>query len=303
MSSIYHIGEQKVQMRAGSCDVAQTMNRTIYPVIAHIFVEFIHSQPMVFIGSVDHDGLVWASLLGGQPGFMSVMDERTLKILALPHASDPLLQNLQDGCQVGLLIIDFLKCRRLRLNGSARMGEGCFSVQPDQVYSNCPKYIQTREYDDAPEEGHRSPQVVRQAHELHDELVQKIGRADTFFLASYHPEGGADVSHRGGFPGFLRAVDQQTLIWPDYAGNGMFNSLGNIVENHSAGLLLIDFENGGTIQLSGVARVLWEDERIADFPGAERLVEFRLHKLIETDDATTLRWKFIDYSPDIPWFF
>jgi hypothetical protein len=143
---------------------------------------------------------------------------------------------------------------------------------------------------------------VRKATILNEEIRQKIGQADTFFLASYHPEGGADVSHRGGFPGFIRIVDQQTLIWPDYPGNGMFNSLGNIVENHSAGLLLLDFENGGTIQLSGVAKILWDDERISDFPGAERLVEFRLHKLIETDNATSLRWKFIDYSPENPWF-
>ena len=301
MSSAYHIGEQKVQMRAGSCEVAQAVNRTIYPLIAHIFVEFIQSQPMVFVGSVDGDGMAWASMLGGQPGFMRVRDEKTLMVQAMPHADDPLLRNLRDGCQVGLLIVDFLKCRRLRLNGYARIGDGCISVQPDQVYINCPKYIQSREFAE-PGEDHPAPRVVRQATELNDELVQKIGRADTFFLASHHPEGGADVSHRGGFPGFIRVVDRQTLIWPDYSGNGMFNSLGNIVENKSAGLLLLDFENGGTVQLAGVARILWDDERTSDFPGAERLVEFTLHKLIETDNATALRWKFIDYSPDNPWF-
>lgn len=302
MSTNYHIGELKVQMRAGSCEIARAMNRTIYPMIAHIFVEFIQSQPLVVIGSVASDGSVWASLLDGQPGFMRVRDERTLLIRAMPRDDDPLLANLRDGCPVGLLIIDFFKCRRLRLNGSARIGDGFVSVQPDQVYTNCPKYIQARECS-VPGENHPSPAVVRQATLLDEGLQQRIGRADTFFLASYHTERGADVSHRGGYPGFVRVADQQTLIWPDYSGNGMFNSLGNIVENHSAGLLLLDFENGGSLQLTGSARILWDDERVTEFPGAERLVEFRLQKLIETDNATSLRWKFIEYSPDNPWFF
>jgi len=301
MNTLYHMGEQKVQMRAGSCEVAEAMKRTIYPVIAHIFVEFIQSQPMVVVGSVDSGGLVWASLLDGRPGFMRVLNEKTLEIRSLPSTDDPLLPTLRDGCRVGLLVIDFLKCRRLRLNGYARITDGSLAVQPDQVYSNCPKYIQSREYVECGED-HRSPAVVRKTELLDDGLQQRIGRADTFYLASYHPEGGADVSHRGGFPGFIRVVDQQTLIWPDYHGNGMFNSLGNIAENRSAGLLLVDFESGGTLQLTGDARILWDDERISDFPGAERLVEFRLRQLIETDNATSLRWKFVDYSPDIPWF-
>lgn len=302
MSSNYHMGEQKVQMRAGSVDVAQTMKRTIYPVIAHIFVEFIQSQPLLVLGAVGCDGLVWASMLGGSPGFMRVENEQMLKIQAMPPAHDPLLRNLQQGCQVGLLIIDFLRSRRLRLNGYARGDDGFFTVQPDQVYSNCPKYIQAREYCTS-EEDHHPPRIAQQATAFNPELEQRIGRTDTFFLASHHPEGGSDVSHRGGFPGFIRVVDHQTLIWPDYAGNGMFNSLGNIAENHSTGLLMLDFETGDTIQLSGEARILWDDDRIGDFPGAERLVEFRLHKLIETENATPQRWKFIDYAADNPWFF
>lgn len=81
---------------------------------------------------------------------------------------------------------------------------------------------------------------------------------------------------------------------------GKSNSLGNIVENHSAGLLPLDFENGGTIQLSGVAGILWDDEPIVDLPGAERLVDFRLDRPIETGDATSLRGEFVEYSPDNP---
>jgi predicted pyridoxine 5'-phosphate oxidase superfamily flavin-nucleotide-binding protein len=295
MITPYHPGELRVQGRIGSEETAKTMARTIYPVIAHQFVDFIRNQPMVVCASVDTDGMVWASLLSGQPGFMEVVDEQALRINALPDMEDPLSGA---GDELGLIIIDFSTRRRLRLNGRAHADQEGISVHPRQVYANCPRYIQTREYAEpaaaAPAPTHGTALSATQR--------QLIGRADTFFLASFHPQGGADCSHRGGFPGFAQPVDEKNLIWPDYNGNGMFNSLGNIAEYPNAGLLLIDFEKGSTLQLSGTASILWEDERIFGFPGAERLVEFKISKVIETGHATSLRWRFVDYSADNPWW-
>ena len=136
---------------------------------------------------------------------------------------------------------------------------------------------------------------------LGEDLQHWIGRADTFFVASAHPEGGADASHRGGFPGFVRVVDGRTLTWPDYDGNRMFNTLGNLVENPRAGLLFLDFENGRTLQLSGTASASWDPERAAEYPGAQRLVDLALEEAVVTDNATALRWRFLDYSPENPW--
>jgi predicted pyridoxine 5'-phosphate oxidase superfamily flavin-nucleotide-binding protein len=174
-------------------------------------------------------------------------------------------------------------------------------VRTRQVYSNCPRYIQARTHEwsncVAP-----TSRVAQQAAALSEEFQRWIGKADTFFLASFHPLGGADASHRGGFPGFVQVVDERTIIWPDYNGNGMFNTLGNIIENPNAGLLFLDFEQGGTLQLSGTADIIWDEERASLFPGAERIVEFKIRKVIKTENATALRWKFVDYSPDNPWF-
>lgn len=127
---------------------------------------------------------------------------------------------------------------------------------------------------------------------------QWIGQADTFFIASYHPDSGADASHRGGFGGFVQVLDAQTLVWPEYNGNGMFNTLGNIVENPRVGLLFIDFDRGGTLQLTGSATIVWEEERVAAFPRAERLVAFKLHQALKSAHAGMLRWRFMNYSPD-----
>jgi hypothetical protein len=301
MNSVYHLGELKVQARAGAGEAAISVGRMVYPVIAHVFVEFIQSQPMLILSSVDNNGMAWASALYGPPGFMQVIDEHTLRIAALPDASDPLHANLKDGAQVGLLVIDFSTQRRLRLNGSVVTGADGITVLTRQVYSNCPKYIQSRRCglnsDLSP-----SPRVTLQATSLSGELQRRIRLADTFFLASFHPVGGSDVSHRGGFPGFVQVLDERTLVWPDYKGNGMFNTLGNISENPNAGLLFLDFEQGGALQLSGTAEIIWDKERAESFPGAERIIEFKILKVIETENSTPLRCTFVEYSPDNPWF-
>ena len=302
MNPVYHSGELKVQTQAGAAETAINVSRVIYPVIAHVFIDFIQSRPMVVLGSIDDDGMTWTSILYGPPEFMQVMDEHTLRIAVLPHVSDPLCGNLRDGAQVGLLLMDFATRRRLRLNGSVIKGADGFSVLTRQVYVNCPRYIQSRRCKMSSEVS-PSMRVARQALSLSGDLQQRIGQADTFFLASFHPLGGADASHRGGFPGFVQAVDERTLVWPDYNGNGMFNTLGNIAENPNAGLLFLDFERGGTLQLSGTAQIVWDRERAESFPGAERLIEFNVLKVIETENATPLRWTFVEYSPDNPWFF
>lgn len=301
MNSIYHPGERKVQQRVGAVEAANRIGRTIYPVIAHVFVDFIQSQPLVTLGSVDGNGLVWASIVSGPPGFMEVVDEQTLRIHAVPDSTDPISESLRAGHDVGLLIIDFSTRRRLRLNGRVVEGADGFSIRTQQVYSNCPRYIQARTCDFNNNDS-QSARIVRKAATLDGDLRNWISHADTFFVASFHPLGGADISHRGGFPGFVQVVDEGTIIWPEYNGNGMFNTLGNLIENPDAGLLFVDFEQGGTLQLSGTTEILWDEERAAFFPGAERLVEFKIRRIITTENAIDLRCKFENFSSDNPWF-
>ncbi len=301
MNTPYHPGEIRMQERAGLRETANAMARTIYPVIAHQFIAFIESQPMVIYGSEDSNGLVWASSIRGTPGFMSVVDEQAMRIKALPNEEDPLMADAGGSRELGLIIIDFATRRRLRINGRADIDEEGITMRPRQVYSNCPRYIQSREYAMAGDDGNAA-RTIRHGTALNAANQQLIGQADTFFLATFHPQEGADCSHRGGFPGFVQILDEKTIVWPDYNGNSMFNSLGNITEYPKAGLLFMDFENGSTLQLSGSATVLWEDERLTRFPGAERILEFTIQKIIETENATRLHWKFVEYSADNPWW-
>jgi len=123
-----------------------------------------------------------------------------------------------------------------------------------------------------------------------------IERADTFCIASDHPQSGADVSHRGGKPGFVRVVDDRHLAIPDYSGNNMFNTLGNIVANPRVGLLFIDSDSGRMLQLTGSARIDWNPARSSAIPGAERVVDFELNEAIDNPRGFALRYEFHEYS-------
>jgi predicted pyridoxine 5'-phosphate oxidase superfamily flavin-nucleotide-binding protein len=127
-----------------------------------------------------------------------------------------------------------------------------------------------------------------------------IERADTLFIASVHATRGADASHRGGQPGFVRVLDERRLRVPDYAGNNMFQTLGNIATDPRVGLLFVAFDTGTTLQLTGRARILWEVSDRAGLPGAERAVEVEVDEVVEIAGQGPLGWRFVEYSPFNP---
>ena len=300
MASVYHPGELSVQERAGVREMAARIGRSIGTTIPPAAWNFLRSQPLVVVGSVDARQRVWASLLTGAPGFLHAVDEHTVRINARPATGDPLGSNLAANGKVGMIAIEFATRRRMRLNGRAEVGaDGAITINAQQVYSNCSKYIQARRWRGRTSESDVTPVVERQST-LTQDRQRWIREADTFFIASHHLEGGTDASHRGGRPGCVRVLNDHRLAWPDYFGNTMFQTLGNISVNPQAGLLFIDFKSGRTLQLTGRARILWDPEHIAEFAGAERLVEFDIDEAVEIAGANSLEWRFLDYSPENP---
>ena len=91
----------------------------------------------------------------------------------------------------------------------------------------------------------------RRGTELDALRVATIQRTDTVFVGSLHPKRGADASHRGGDPGFVQVVDAHTLLIPDYAGNGMYLTLGNLHTTPRAGLLFVDFDGRRLLHVTG----------------------------------------------------
>lgn len=296
MTLIYHSGELAIQDRAGVQEEAKALGKIIGSIIKPPAVDFLCRQRLAIAATVEANGRVWASLLTGKPGFMQVL-EQTVRIDVVPIPGDPLQENLRFRDEIGILVIDLATRRRLRLNGKAMLQpDGSIDVQTQQVYFNCPKYIQLR-YLETEVTKPFKVQGIQRSDTLTEQQQHSITQTDTFFIASFHPEGGADASHRGGNPGFMQVLSAKKLVFPDYSGNNMFQTLGNISLNPHTGLLFIDFERGSTLQLTGRASVVWDAEYVAQFAGAQRVVEFQIDEVIAIADASPLRWRFVEYSP------
>lgn len=294
----YHEGERAVQERAGVSAGAAKIGRSVDDEIAPAAAHFLAQRFTLYVGSLDAAGRPWASELVGPPGFVRVTDPRTVEIDATPGAGDPLAENLRADPHVGLLAIDLATRRRFRVNGAAELHAGTLRVRVVQAYGNCPKYIQRREPTSV-ETGAGEPRVTRHAA-LTPEEGGRIASADTFFLATAHPTAGADVSHRGGRPGFVHVEAPDRIVWPDYQGNTMFMSLGNIAANPRAGLLVVDFATGDVLQVTGRATIDWSAERAARFAGAERVVELAVEEVVDRPAASPLRWQLVEPSPVNP---
>ena len=305
MSSVFHEGERAVQERAGVRDMARRVGNGIHAAVPPAAQEFLARQPFAVVGMQDAAEHLWASFVTGEPGFMRAGDAHTVSVNALPVPGDPLRAILAGAGafvphDIGLLAIEPATRRRMRVNGAATpQGESGFAVAVRQAYANCPKYIQARTIVSTEDAGN-APPAVWVGEFLTRAQQDWIARADTFFIATAHPEGGADVSHRGGNPGFVRLSSASSLIFPDYSGNAMFNTLGNLAVNPRAGLLFVDFTRGDTLQITGTAEILWDTENAALFPGAERVVALQVVRVVHITAATPLRGKLTSFSPFNP---
>lgn len=300
MTRIYHAGELTVQQLAGASIVAEQNGRSIRNSIPKGAVPFLTSQTLAVVATLDEQRRVWCSFLTGTPGFITVEDEVTLFLEAYPVEGDPLANNLNFNRDVGLLVIDLSKRIRLRLNGTGHMDDnGWLKVRMEQVYGNCPKYIQKRVVHGT-SSCDRITQATYRLERLNLRAQEWIREADTFFIASSSLEGKVDASHRGGSPGFVHIVDERTLVFPDYFGNSMFNTLGNMYTNPHTGLLFIDFDFGHSLQLTGRSTIIWDEEQIKQYPSAERIILFELEEALITDNRSALSWEFIEYSPANP---
>jgi predicted pyridoxine 5'-phosphate oxidase superfamily flavin-nucleotide-binding protein len=135
-----------------------------------------------------------------------------------------------------------------------------------------------------------------------------VTKADTFFIASAHPQAGAhsddashgvDASHRGGRPGFVRLNADGTLTVPDFSGNRFFNTLGNLALNPRAGLLFVDFERGDVLHLAVRGEIVWDGPQVEAFPGAERLLRLKVLRGLYRPAALSLRWSAAQLSPHL----
>jgi uncharacterized protein len=147
-----------------------------------------------------------------------------------------------------------------------------------------------------------------------------IEARDMFFIATADEEGRPQCSYKGGDPGFVRVLDERTIAFPGYDGNGMYLTFGNALVNPQVGLLFVDFEGRKRLRLNGIASIEEEDELLAEYPEAQFVVrvratevfpncpryihEYRLvqrSRFVPKEDCRTPvpRWKRAEWSHDV----
>jgi uncharacterized protein len=267
-TSPFHRGEREVQTLAGVREEAEKRGqRMLTADLNRQQLEFFQQLPFVITSHVDDKGQPWAGLVTGEPGFITIAEQGSQCSMDFTRSRNPTAVQPEQAGAIGLLGIELATRRRNRLNGTVSSSEGAqWRIEIQQAYGNCPKYITERSW---PSDLFGGPYQLLQTNGLSAAALELAEKNDTFFIASssgpVHEDTetqqsawGADASHRGGEPGFLRQENGR-LVFDDFPGNNMFNTLGNIQQYAPCGVLLIDFDTGELVQLAARAEIEYTD--------------------------------------------
>ncbi|MDH3977253.1 MAG: pyridoxamine 5'-phosphate oxidase family protein [Gammaproteobacteria bacterium] len=265
----FHPGEQAVQITSGVRDEAEARGlKMLTARLVDAQREFFAQLSFVIVARVDQHGQPRAELITGQPGFIQATVDGQVRIERGEAGHNTALASVVPGSQLGLLGIEFARRRRNRINGTVtEVSDQHVSLSIDQGYGNCPKYITKRAWDETQFTGVYRAQV---ADHVSPAVADIIARTDTFFIASSSGPAtqdsdiqaaawGADISHRGGEPGFLQ-LQNDMLLFDDYPGNNLFNTLGNLRLHPPCGIIILDFTTGDIVQLDGKAELQRDEE-------------------------------------------
>jgi predicted pyridoxine 5'-phosphate oxidase superfamily flavin-nucleotide-binding protein len=304
---VYHEGELAVQERTGDRSVAERRGAMIASTITPNARPFPAEQEMLVLAARNPGGEVWASVWFGPRGFVESRDDGSVLWIdrrrVAPLEVDPVGELLHAGGAVGVLAIELETRRRLRVNGIVReLGDPGVVVAVKESFANCPKYIAKRQLRPrGANESSASPTSVAQGTRLDARRMATVRRTDTLFVGSAHPERGADASHRGGDPGFVQVVDDQTLRIPDYTGNGMYQTLGNLHALGHAGLVFLDFDGRRLLHVSGTTELRFDaDEASIVTGGTGRSWELHIERWMEGALPANVDADLLERSPVIP---
>ena len=294
--SPFHAGEEAIQARLGVKESMATWGRKVVrPWMPDQHREFYRQLPFIVAAARDADGRPWVTLLAGKPGFVQSGNPRMLEMELAPMPGNPLQGALTAGVELGLLGIELDTRRRNRVNGRiVDNSDGVLHFRVRQSFGNCPQYITEREWH---WQEHPTAAVDVSRHRaLTPSMQESIRTADTFFIGSgregsaLEESTGMDASHRGGEAGFVEVDGATRLVFPDYAGNNHFNTIGNLLLDSRVALLFVDFDTGSMLHISGRADIDFESDAIARHAGAQRLVSVEIDDIVLLENALPLRF-------------
>jgi hypothetical protein len=236
----YHHGQLSIQAEAKTTAVADHLANWVGPVAA-----FARQADLMLLAALDGEQILRFTVLSGTSPLVEVIeDDEPLVRFARAFSG-----RLPVG-RCGGLVINLALARRARLNGVLAANDGVRELAAAETLTLCRKYMAPSiALEGIPRLGPDS----RRSLALDDPwLAGLLARAETSFLATISPDGGPDVAHRGGPPGFL-TLDAATgrLSWPEYVGDGVFKSAGNVRATGAFTLLVPELDSGDGVELVG----------------------------------------------------
>jgi len=223
-------------------------------------------------------------------------------VRGLMRPQDLFWQGLRAGDQVGLLAVELATRRRLRVNGTLeKVDQDGLVLAVREAYPNCPKYIQRRTLTWHDEHRSEHVEIASEGTSLSSEAEQLLDTVDTLFIASAEEQRGVDVSHRGGHAGFIRRLTGSAIRIPDYPGNSMFNTFGNLLTDPRAAVTAVDFAGGRALQMTGNVELEWQQpDDLGLTGGTGRFWTLHIERWRVLPLPGTARWEFEDASPFNP---
>jgi NAD(P)H-flavin reductase len=294
----WHMGEKEIQ---AAMHVEDIDNPTV-PQLSPQLSNHLQIAPLISVGTLDKDGRPWTTLLGGetplsQPLGGGIIGLRTpviarydpvVEALVGGEAKGEVVREEGKGRMISGLTIDLQSRKRVKLFG--RMIAGALSKKDDgeaavvemqvvlkveQSLGNCPKYLNKKKIEPAIS----NPRLVSDSTRLSPQAVELIAKADLFFISSSNQDQDMDTNHRGGPTGFIRvSQDASTtvLYWPEYSGNRLYQTLGNLQINPVAGICIPDFDTGDMLFLTGTTQVLMHEHAAAVLPRSNLCVRLTI---------------------------
>lgn len=297
----WHDGESEMRKAMYAPDVD---NPTV-PALSPQLSNHLQIAPLISIGALDAHGRPWTTLWGsGEKGLSQPLGggiigiktpvarqhDPVVEILVGKEATREIIREEGQGRMVSGLTIDLDTRKRTKMYG--RMIAGALISRKDKVtgneedivetqlvlkveqsLGNCPKYLNKKKIVPAASK----PEIVSDSPRLPQEAIDLVEKSDMFFVSSSQRDHDMDTNHRGGPAGFLRVASNESsgaiLCWPEYSGNRLYQTLGNLFVTPKAGLCVPDFETGDVLYLTGNTEILVGSEAAMVLPRSNLAVK------------------------------
>ncbi|GAB7363445.1 hypothetical protein MBLNU230_g3719t1 [Neophaeotheca triangularis] len=324
----WHEGETAVKR---ALRVSEDINPTI-PGLSPQLANHLQIVPLLAVGTLDKEGRPWTTIWGGESGFARPLAPAIIGIRTpVPGQHDPVVEELVGkeatgeivreegtGRMVSGLTIDLETRKRVKLFG--RMVAGALGTKAnddeanqappipeiqlvlriEQSLGNCPKYLNSKHITPSPS----NPTLISNSPQLPLDAIDLLAHADLFFISSTNSAHDMDTNHRGGPAGFLRLASNNPsgaiLLYPEYSGNRLYQTLGNLTTTPLAGLCIPDFRNGNLLTLTGRTRIFYPPEAATQIPHSTLAVEITVTHARFIQTALPFRGRPGDPSPYNP---